>query len=212
MPATPHENQPDSPPPKFIIPVRYVSGGVVVQTTSTSLSKDLIHVRSARPPRAGLVIGLQLYFPNVREVVRSTGLIAKTTSGPDSGFWAELADDKRSADQIAVLLARHRDTGDRGCPRFPTHLRATIRRGENYTADGYITNISRSGAFVNVDSLPPLGSIVDLDFTPPGARGRHTVLAYVVHVAERRGIGIQFIGGNDQFRSRLDEYIARLAG
>ena len=52
MPATPHENQPDSPPPKFIIPVRYVSGGVVVQTTSTSLSKDLIHVRSARPPRA----------------------------------------------------------------------------------------------------------------------------------------------------------------
>jgi len=212
MPVTPHENQPDSPPPKFIIPVRYVSGGVVVQTTSTSLSKDLIHVRSARPPRAGLVIGLQLYFPNVREVVRSTGLIAKTTEGPDSGFWAELADDKRSADQIAVLLARHRDTGDRGCLRFPTHLRATIRRGEDSAADGYITNISRSGAFVKVDSLPPLGSIVDLEFTTPGVRGRHTVLAYVVHVAERRGIGIQFIGGNDQFRSRLDEHIARLAG
>ena len=212
MPATPHENQPDSPPPKFIIPVRYVSGGVVVQTTSTSLSKDLIHVRSARPPRAGLVIGLQLYFPNVREVVRSTGLIAKTTEGPDSGFWAELADDKRSADQIAVLLARHRDTGDRGCLRFPTHLRATIRRGEDSAADGYITNISRSGAFVKVDPPPPLGSIVDLEFTTPGVRGRHTVLAYVVHVAERRGIGIQFIGGNDQFRSRLDEHIARLAG
>lgn len=212
MPVTPRESQLDSPPPKFIIPVRYVSGGAVVQTTSTSLSKELIHVRSARPPRAGLILGLQLYFPNVREVVRSTGLIAKTTADPNSGFWAELADDKRSADRIAVLLARHRDAGDRGCPRFHTHLRATIRRGEGSMADGYITNISRSGAFVKVDSLPPLGSIVDLEFTTPGVRERHTVVAYVIHVAEGRGIGIQFIGGNDQFRSRLDEHIARLAG
>jgi hypothetical protein len=211
MPATPHGSQPDSAPPKLIIPVRYVSGGAVVQTTSTSLSKDLIHVRSAHPPRTGLVLGLQLYFPNVGEVVRSTALISKTTPDPNSGFWAELADEKRSADRIAVFLARHRDTGDRGCPRFHTHLRATIRRGEGSTADGYITNISRSGAFVKVDSLPPLGSIVDLEFTTPGVRGRHTVLAYVVHVAERRGVGIQFIGGNDQFRSRLDEHIARLA-
>jgi hypothetical protein len=211
MPATPHGSQPDSVPPKLIIPVRYVSGGAVVQTTSTSLSKDLIHVRSAHPPRTGLVLGLQLYFPNVGEVVRSTALISKTTPDPNSGFWAELADEKRSADRIAVFLARHRDTGDRGCPRFHTHLRATIRRGEGSTADGYITNISRSGAFVKVDSLPPLGSIVDLEFTTPGVRGRHTVLAYVVHVAERRGVGIQFIGGNDQFRSRLDEHIARLA-
>jgi len=212
MPLTPYENQPDSLSPKLIIPVRYVSGGAIVQTTSTSLSKDSIHVRSAHPPRAGLVIGLQLYFPNVREVVRSTGLIAKTTEDPNSGFWAELADDKRSADRIAVLLARHRDAGDRGCSRFHTHLRATIRRGEGSTADGYITNISRSGAFVKVDSLPPLGSIVDLEFTTPGVRGRHTVLAYVVHIAEGRGVGIQFIGGDDQFRSRLDEHIARLAG
>jgi hypothetical protein len=211
MPATSHELQPDSLLPKFIIPVRYVSDGAVVQTTSTSLSTELIHVRAAHPPRAGMVIGLQLYFPKPAEVVKSTGLIAKTTGAPNSGFWAELADDKRSADPIAAFLARHRDTKDRGFPRFHANLRATIRR-EGYTADGYITNISRSGAFVKADSLPPLGSIVDLDFTTPGSRGRHTAVAYVVHVAERRGVGVQFIGGTDQFRSRLDEYVARLAG
>src|SRR5207248_1177825 len=86
--ATPtsRENQTDAPPPRFVIPVRYVSEGAVVQTTSTSLSKDLIHVRSVRPPRTGLVIGLQLYFPNVREVVRSIGLISETTPDPNSGF------------------------------------------------------------------------------------------------------------------------------
>jgi PilZ domain len=213
--ATPssNENQPDAPPPRFVIPVRYVSEGTVVQTTSTCLSKDLIHVRCVRPPRTGLVIGLQLYFPNVRDVVRSIGLISETTPDPNSGFWAELSDDKRSADGITALLARHREMGDRGCPRIHTRLRATVRKGEGQTSDGYVTNISRSGAFVKIDSLPPAGSVIDLEFTIPVARARpETVLAYVIHVAERRGVGVQFIGGSDEFRSRLDEYVARLAG
>jgi len=87
-----------------------------------------------------------------------------------------------------------------------------IRNGEGRNFDGYITNISRSGAFLKVDSLPPAGSVVDLDFTIPVARARETVLAFVVHVAERRGVGVQFIGGSDEFRSRLDEYVALLAG
>ena len=211
MAATPHDDQPDAPPPKFIIPVRYVSGGAVVQTTSSSLTRELIHVRSVRPSRAGLVIELQLYFPNFGEVVRSTALIAETTAGPDCGFWAEFGGDKRSSDRIAALLTQYRDLGDRGCQRFHTHLRARILR-EGRSAQGYITNISRSGAFVQAESLPPLESIVDLDMTIPGGPGRQTALGYVVHVAERRGLGVQFIGGSDEFRSRVDEYVARLAG
>jgi hypothetical protein len=212
--ATPtsHENQPDAPPPRFVIPVRYVSEGAVVQTTSTSLSKDLIHVRSVRPPRTGMVIGLQLYFPDVREVVRSIGLVSETTAGTNSGFWAELSDDKRSADGIEALLARHREMGDRGCPRFHARLRAVVRDGEGRSFDASITNISRSGAFLKVDPLPAAGSILHLEFTIPVARARETVVAFVVHVAERRGVGVQFIGGSDEFRSRLDEYVARLAG
>jgi len=139
-------------------------------------------------------------------------LVSETTADPNPGFWAEFSDDKRSADGIAALLARHREMGDRGCPRFHTRLRAMIRDGEGRNFDGYITNISRSGAFLKVDSLPPAGSVVDLDFTIPVARARETVLAFVVHVAERRGVGVQFIGGSDEFRSRLDEYVALLAG
>jgi len=37
------------------------------------------------------------------------------------------------------------------------------------------------------------------------------VVAYVVHVAERRGVGVQFIGGSDEFRTRLDNYLAGLS-
>jgi hypothetical protein len=84
-------------------------------------------------------------------------------------------------------------------------------RKENHSAKGHISNISRSGGFVKLAPLPPLGTIADLEFVIPGARRRETVVAYVVHVAERRGVGVQFIGGSDKFRSRLDEYVARLA-
>ncbi len=213
MPTSPpHESQIDANLARFVIPVRYVSDGAVVQTTSTCLTKDVIHVRSVRPPRAGLVLGLQLYFPNVREAVRSIALVTETTTGESSGFWAELSESKHGDDGIAALLARQRDTGERGCSRFHAHLRATIRDSDQRSANGTITNLSRSGAFVRIDSLPRLGSIVDLDFPIPGARARQTAVAFVVHVAERRGIGVQFIGGSDDFRSRVDEYVARLAG
>jgi PilZ domain len=208
---THHDPPPDAPPARFVIPVRYVAGGEIVQTTSTSLSEDVIHVRSARPPRTGLVVGLQLYFPKIGEDVRRTGLIAEITGATNPGFWAEFGEDKRGASRIAALLARHREVGDRGCPRFHTRLRATVRDRDGRTEVGSVTNISRSGAFVRMSSLPRLGSILDLELIIPGSSERDTVLAYVVHVAEHRGIGVQFIGGTDEFRSRLDEHVARLA-
>jgi len=211
MSDTPHQDQPDPLPPKFIIPVRYVSDGAVVQTTSSSLTAELIHVRSVRPPRPGLVIELQLYFPNIGEVVRSTAIIVDVKADQGAGFWAELSGDKRSSDRIAAQLAQHRETGDRGCQRLHTHLRARVLR-EGRGADGYVTNISRCGAFVKVESPPPPASTVDLDMAIPGAPGRETVLGYVVHAAEHSGLGVQFIGGSDLFRSRLDEYVARLTG
>jgi len=115
-----------------------------------------------------------------------------------------------AADAIAAVLVRHRQTGAGGCPRLHTNLRVTIRSGEQ-SAEAQITNISRSGAFVRIDWPPRLGSVVDLDFTLPGTKSRLTVMAFVIHLAERRGFGVQFIGGSDEFRSRLDEYVARLS-
>src|SRR3954469_26075783 len=138
------DRQTDLPPSMLVIPVRYVSEGAIVQTTSTSLTTDLIHVRSVRPPRAGMVLGLQLYFPNVREVVRSVGLVTEVTAEQNPGFWAELSDTDNSTRKIAALVARQRDTGDRGLPRFHSQLRVAIRR-DSSKVDGQITNISRSG-------------------------------------------------------------------
>jgi hypothetical protein len=52
--------------------------------------------------------------------------------------------------------------------------------------------------------------VVELEIAFPERSGADFVHAYVVHVAGRRGVGVQFIGASDEFGSHLDEYLARL--
>ena len=54
------------------------------------------------------------------------------------------------------------------------------------------------------------GSVVEPDISLPELAGYHTVHANVVHVAPRRGVRVQFIGGDDAFGSDLDRYLEQL--
>jgi len=195
---------------KLVIPVRYVARGQVLQTTSTALSPEAVHVRSARPPEQGLFVGLQLYFPHSAEPLARSGVVSQVTTGANSGFWARFSEDE-GRDRMAVLLARQRDTGDRVCARFHTNLEATLRLGGRLVFSGQITNISQSGGFMRLESLPPLGTVADLDVKLPGQSVHDCVHAYVVHLAPRRGIGLQFIGASDMFQTHLDQYLASLS-
>jgi len=195
---------------KLVIPVRYVARGEVLQTTSTAFSHEAIHVRSARPPAPGLFVGLQLYFPDSAETLARSGVVSWVTGGANPGFWAQFSEEDGN-DRMAVLLARQRDNGDRGCPRFHANLEATLRLGNRRVFCGKITNVSRSGGFMRLEALPPLGTIADLDVMLPGHHIHDSVHAYVVHLAPGRGVGLQFIGASDVFRTHLDEYLAGLS-
>jgi hypothetical protein len=195
----------------FVIPVRYVAGGEIVQTTSTAVHADAIHVRSVRPPQPGRVVGLQLYFPLFKQAVTPLSIVAERTYGANPGFWAEFAGNDGSKERIAALLGRHRAPADARCRRFCTRLDATIRERSNPQSDGYVTNVSQTGAFLKLESLPAKGSVVELDVAFPDDPTPDTVLAYVVHVAPQRGVGVQFVGASDEFRSRLDRHLAQLA-
>jgi PilZ domain-containing protein len=96
-------------------------------------------------------------------------------------------------------------------PRFHTHLKATVREQGGQKSDGHVSNISRSGAFVRLESLPAQGSVVELEITFPGFLGHHTVHAYVVHIAPRRGVGVQFVGASDSFCADLEQYLAEIS-
>jgi len=196
-------------PPRLVVPVRYVAGGTAVHTTSSDLNTEAIHVRTAWPLPAGRVVPLQLYFPNRAEPVVPISIVAEKTSGTNAGFWAEFAGNDGTKERISALLALHREGSGRLFRRFHTQLAATLRQHEQAAAQAELSNISQTGAFVRLASLPAKGAVVELDvsFGPE----RHTVLGLVVHVAPRRGVGLQFIGASDEFQSHLDRHLAGLA-
>ena len=193
---------------RFVIPVRYAARGEVLQTTTTALSEATVHVRAPKPPAPGLFVGLQLYFPG--SVIARAAVVSYVTAGANSGFWAEFSEDEGGRDRIRSLLMRHRDTGDRGCPRFHTRLEATLRKPGERAIGAEVTNISRSGAFLKLQALPALGSVIELEVALPGDAVPEHVHAHVMHIAPRRGVGVQFIGASDTFRTRLDGYLATL--
>jgi len=195
---------------RLVIPVRYAAGGEIVQTTSTTLSPEAIHVRTERPPRPGLFVGFKLYCDDGEEIARG-GEVSWITAGRNRGFWARFNEEDVNRDKVVALLALHRATSGQGCKRFHTDM-ATALRKEGRVSKGQITNISQSGAFLKVPLLPSLGSVVDLDILVPGQTMPDPVQAFVVHVAPNRGVGVQFIGASDDFRSHIDEHLGVLAG
>jgi PilZ domain len=197
--------------PNFVVPVRYVARGEdrVVHASSTALSVDDIHVRTASPPTHGVLIDLKLYLPDNVGVISRSGVVADTKGDE---FRAEFQDsDELARQRISELLWR-REIGLRPYPRFHTNLQAIIRERGRPNSSGYVTNISRSGAFVRLTTLPARGSVVELDLALPELAGYHTVHAYVVHLAPGRGVGLQFVGASEAFGSDLDRYLAQLAG
>ena len=138
-----------SPSQRFVIPVRYVARGEVMQTTSTALTPRAIHLRSVEPPNPGLIVGLKLYFPGSREVVLRSATVVGITQDQTPGFWAQFSDDVEGSARVSRLLAQHREMGDRGCARFATRMSVTLRRdGRPDPQQTVIANLSRSGAFV----------------------------------------------------------------
>lgn len=209
MKAAVQQRRGTAPSQRFVIPVRYVARGEVMQTTSTALTPRAVHLRSVEPPNPGLIVGLKLYFPDSREVALRSATVMGVTQDKTPGFWAQFSDDPQGADRITRLLAQHREMGDRGCPRIQTRLPVTLRQDGRPEATSAIANLSRSGAFIEGGAGPAVGSIVGLDLALPDGEPEARVLALVVH-GDGGGIGVQFIGGSDAFRSRLDQHLASL--
>src|SRR2546427_12310359 len=76
----------------LVFPVRYVSEGVAIQTTSRELSALGIAVRSLAPPQVGARVSMALYLPNtaVPEVAIARVARAKAGAPREAGVWAGL--------------------------------------------------------------------------------------------------------------------------
>src|SRR5438477_13006225 len=88
---------------KLVIPVRYMAQGEILQTTSTAIGEEVIHVRSARPPRPGVVVGFKRDFERAEEGARG-GVVCGVTAGDNSGFWTACVAEEGGRELVAVVL------------------------------------------------------------------------------------------------------------
>jgi PilZ domain-containing protein len=192
-----------------VIPVRYVARSRVVQTTSTHLTGDFIRVRSASPPTVGSTVAMQVYLPKLATPLAMQGIVRDASFGTNAYFTAELTDvpDPFRA-RIAGFLAGIQ--GRRACGRFDVSVPVLLR--DAFTAGGgVVMNLSASGLFVQTDLPRDIGARVRGEIQLPGEAGAQEFEAEVVRVAEQpKGVGLQIVGGTDEFRTRLSAYLGGL--
>lgn len=199
------------PASSFVFPVRYVSEGISVQSTSRELSALGISVRSLAPPHVGARVSLALYLPNADapEVAIARVARSKATAVGEAGFWADfLVLDPLARLRISSLLGIHSNGGQhRAFPRIAAKVPLEVRKA-GASISHQLVNLSRSGVFVLSSAPPPVNSSVEVELQLP--EGSVTTGGIVVHRQET-GIGIQFVDATDEFRERVDRFAAAQA-
>jgi hypothetical protein len=196
------------PATNFVFPVRYVSEGVAVQTTSRELSALGIAVRSLQPPHVGARVSMALYLPNtpVPEVA-----IARVARDGANEFWADfLVVDPQARMRIASMLQDHSAKGQqRAFERYEVKLKLHIKTADDgFDMEG--VNLSRSGIFARTQTALEVGLSVECALTLPG-EATAIVSAGIVAHRQSGGVGIQFVDASDGFRERIDKYMNALA-
>src|SRR5687767_15386161 len=113
------------------------------------------------------------------------------------------------------------DADRRRAPRVLVDLEVDYASEENYLF-AYITDISATGIFVRTTTPEPPGTHLNLRFSPDGRRGPRAieVEGEVIWVNPYRpgapdnlhpGMGIRFVGLDEDLRDRLLELVRRFA-
>ena len=207
------------PSASVVFPVRYVSEGVAVQTTSRELSALGIAVRSLAPPHVGARVSMALYLPNTSVPEVAVGRVSRAKSGSpaDSGFWADfIVVDPQARMRISHLLSDkdEQDANQRSFPRFPVKLAVRFRSASEFVAE-HATNLSRGGIFIRTDAPPEVDTAVEVEVQLPDESTPVVSNGIVLHrqlpePGKIAGAGVQFIDASDVFRERIDRYMATL--
>jgi uncharacterized protein (TIGR02266 family) len=126
---------------------------------------------------------------------------------------------KAKGDVVDPVRVSISDAERRRAPRVLVDLKVDYASEENYLF-AYITDISATGIFVRTTSPEPPGTHLNLRFSPEGRDVELEVEGEVIWVNPYRpgapdnlhpGMGIRFVGLDDDVRDRLLELIRRFA-
>ncbi|HEY4882781.1 MAG TPA: PilZ domain-containing protein [Myxococcales bacterium] len=198
-------------------PVRFVSAGQTVQTTSRDLDEQSVFIRCVVAPARGEKVVLRLYLPGMTDSVQAE--VGEVEADGFRARFVSLTEDARHHIRTALLAGptAHKSTSPenrRLLPRFQDRFRVTLRIGERKTRHQAL-NLSASGVFVETETPPPLDQVVQVTLELPDGKPPVEVQAIVLHrllpgSAQPAGAGLQFTGADDAFRVRLDAYLEGL--
>lgn len=209
------------PAAAVVFPVRYVSEGIAVQTTSREISSLGIGVRSLAPPQVGARVSMALYLPNTAIPEVAIGRVSAARSGQPSqaGFWADfMVVDPNARMRISSLLnvPEEEAANHRSFRRYPVKLQVRFRTARDFVFE-HATNLSRGGVFIRTDTPPPMDTAVEVEVVLPDGGLPVTTNGIIVHSVKpgtkgkEAGAGVQFVDASDSFRDRIDKYMSSLA-
>ena len=218
----------------IVIPVRFATRNIAVQTTTRGLSAEGVLVRCLEAPPVGTALSVKLYLPGSREGVQVEAVVREMAPlGSEPGFWAEftgLRDSERA--QIVEAVARRERAAEavpigavavhpagedprRAFPRYPASFPVRFATVQDFVLED-AANISAGGVFVCTEDPPPLKAVVKIEMELPGVTDRVPARGVVVHrvtpqEAKARGtpagMGVQFVDADDEFRDRINAAI-----
>ncbi len=208
-----------------------------MQTTTSRLGAQGAYLRCMLAPKEGTRVQLWLTLPQAPRPVEISATVTENLSGAgqERGFavrFEELSAEGR--EHLQALLGAHgaaepaaarkprSDAEPLGTKRVYARLPTRLQVGWSSPREflvAYSENISRGGIFVVTGRPPPLREVVELylelpDGGPPARTNAEVVQCVTEEIAKatRRtaGAGLQFVGGDDEFRRRLDACIEHL--
>jgi Tfp pilus assembly protein PilZ len=210
---------------QMAFPVRFVSEGQTVQTTSRELDLEGVFVRCVEPPEQGERVVLRLYLPGIAAGDSIEATVAETDGEGFRALFVELSEEalqhiraaldageEAQAAEVEPTIA-HSSDHRRYLRRYLDRFRVTLGGDESRE----VTNLSGSGLFIETRRPPDLDQIVHLILELPDGREPAQVQGIVMRrvmpeTGERAGAGVQFISGDDDFRERLDAYLETRRG
>jgi uncharacterized protein (TIGR02266 family) len=222
---------------KLVVPVKFVGGGLSMQTTTSRIGAAGMFLRSLVTPKAGARMELKISLPGSARPLDASAVVTQSPeASQDRGFWVQfetLSDDARA---FLDAILRSKGVPGPGRPQPPPipavrperaraydRVAARLRVGWTSSRDflsAYSQNISRGGIFIATDDPPALRDIIELsvelpDGLPP-VKTRAEVVRCVNREEARRtgaaaGAGLQFLDASDDFRDRLDACIEALS-
>jgi hypothetical protein len=201
---------------KLVYPVRFAEGGRVVQTTGDEVNENGAYVISTSPPPVGAGVTLGLYLPDSPDPVNATGVVRSVQQDEQRpGFSVEftaLADDGLLRIRKVLQLAQSTGAPNlRAFQRTPVQLTAVITTPKG-TMETRIRDISPAGMFIEMERIPAFAAVFPVLIQLPD--GEPPLLVTVQRVRQETGVagrpagvGVRFVGGTDEFRSRLDAFL-----